>query len=109
MSKLKGVVSHHEREIVELSADRELAVEYLKAAMESLDDPDDRASGLLALRTVAEAYGGLGAVAAEAGISRESLYRALSPKGNPTLKTLLAVLKTVGLRLSVESEQRAHV
>ena len=109
MSKLKGVVSHHERERTELHADRELAVEYLKAAMESLDDPDDRAAGLLALRTVAQAYGGLGVVAAEAGISRESLYRALSPKGNPTLKTLLAVLKTVGLRLSVQSENHAHV
>ena len=67
-----------------------------------------RAAGLLALRTVAEAYGGLGAVAAEAGISRESLYRALSPKGNPTLKTLLAVLKTVGMRLSVEPENHVH-
>lgn len=76
--------------------------------MESLDNPDDRAAGLLALRTVAEAYGGLGKVAAEADISRESLYRALSPKGNPTLKTLLAVLKTVGLRLSVESRNRVH-
>lgn len=108
MSKLKAVVSHHEAEIAELRADRELAVEYLKAAMESLDNPDDRAAGLLALRTVAEAYGGLGAVAAEAGISRESLYRALSPKGNPTLKTLLAVLKTVGMRLSVEPENHAH-
>jgi probable addiction module antidote protein len=102
MSKLKGVVSHHEQELAELRADKELAVEYLKAALEALDDPNDRAGGLLALRTVAEAYGGLGAVAAEAGISRESLYRALSPKGNPTLKTLLAVLKTVGLRLSVQ-------
>ena len=108
MSKLKGVVSHHDREIAELRADRELAVEYLKAAMESLDNPDDRAAGLLALRTVAEAYGGLALVAAEAGISRESLYRTLSPKGNPTLKTLLAVLKTVGMRLSVEPEQHAH-
>ena len=58
---------------------------------------------------MAEAYGGLGAVAAKAGISRKSLYRALSPKkGNPTLKTLLAVLKTVGLRLSVESETLIH-
>ena len=37
---------------------------------------------------MAEAYGGLGAVAAEAGISRESLYRALSPKGNPTLEVM---------------------
>ena len=104
---LTGTVSHHEREVAELAADRELVVEYLKAAMESLDDPNDRAAGLLALRTVAEAYGGLGAVATEAGISRESLYRALSPKGNPTLKTLLAVLKTVGLRLSVEPEHHA--
>lgn len=109
MSRIKGTVSHHEAELAELRADRELAVEYLKAAMESLDNPDDRAAGLLALRTVAEAYGGLGAVATEAGISRESLYRALSPKGNPTLKTLLAVLKTVGLRLSVEPERPATV
>jgi probable addiction module antidote protein len=103
--KIKAVVSHHELEVAELRADRDLAVEYLKAAMESLDDPDDRAAGLLALRTVAEAYGGLGAVAAEAGISRESLYRTLSANGNPTLKTLLAVLKAVGMKLSVEPDQ----
>lgn len=67
MSKLKAVVSHYDAEIAEMRADRELAVEYLKAAMDSLDNPDDRAAGLLALRTVAEAYGGLGAVAAAAG------------------------------------------
>jgi probable addiction module antidote protein len=103
--KVSAAVSHHDREVVELRADRQLAVEYLKAAMESLDDPNDRAAGLLALRTVAEAYGGLGAVAAEAGISRESLYRALSAKGNPTLKTILAVLKAVGMKLSVEPGQ----
>ncbi|GHT82369.1 DNA-binding prophage protein [Betaproteobacteria bacterium] len=108
MSKLEGVVPHHDAEVAELRADHELAVEYLSAAMEALDNPDDRAAGLLALRTVAEAYGGLGAVAAEAGISRETLYRTLSPQGNPTLKTLLAVLKAVGMRLSVEPEQPAH-
>jgi probable addiction module antidote protein len=102
-----AAVSHHDRELAELRADRELAVEYLKAAMESLDDPDNRAAGLLALRTVAEAYGGLGAVAAEAGISRESLYRALSANGNPTLKTLLAVLKALGMKLSIEPGQHA--
>ncbi len=101
---LKGVVSHHDREVAELAADHELAVAYMKAALESLDDPDDRAGGLLALRTVAEAYGGLGAVAAKAGVSRETLYRTLSPTGNPTLKTLIAQLKTVGMRLSVEPE-----
>ena len=108
MSKqLKAAVSHHEREVAELRADRELAVEYLKAAMESIDNPDDRAGALLALRAVAEAYGGLSSVASQAGISRESLYRALSAKGNPTLKTILAVLKAVGMKLSVEPEERA--
>lgn len=107
--KINAAVSHYDREVAELRADRELAVEYMKAAMESLDNPDDRAAGLLALRTVAEAYGGLAAVAAEAGISRETLYRTLSAKGNPTLKTLLAVLKAVGMKLSVESENPATV
>ena len=102
-----GVTSHHEREVAELRADPVLAVEYLKAAMAALDDPLDRGACLLALRTVAEAYGGLGAVAKEAGISREALYRALSPKGNPTLRTLIAILKTVGMKLSVEPAREA--
>ena len=64
---------------------------------------------MLALRIVAEAYGGFGAVAAEAGVNRESSHRALSPKGNPTLKTSLAVRKTVGMRLSVEPERHVRV
>lgn len=104
--KLGAAVSHHEREIEELRQDRDLAIEYLSTAMASLDDPEDRAAGLLALRSVAEAYGGLGAIAKSAGISRESLYRALSPRGNPTLKTILAVLGAVGMRLSVERDVR---
>jgi len=108
MKKTIGAISHHQAELEELRADPVLAVEYLKAAMESLDNPDDRAAGLVALRTIAEAYGGLGNVAEDAGISRESLYRALSPSGNPTLKTLLAVLKTLGMRLSVAPEHHAH-
>ena len=83
MSKLKGAVSHHAAEVAELRADRQLAVEYLKAALESLDDPDDRAAGLLALRTVAEAYGGLAVVAAQAGISRESFTARCRPMAIP--------------------------
>jgi probable addiction module antidote protein len=102
MKELVGVVSHHEWEVQELREDRAFAVEYAKIAVEGLNNPEERSGSLLSLRAVAEAYSGLGAVAAQAGISRESLYRALSPKGNPTLKTLVAVLKTVGLRLSVQ-------
>lgn len=103
--KVIGAVSHHEWEVEELRADREFAVEYLRAALESLENPDERGGCLLMLRAVSEAYGGLGAVAAQAGISRESLYRALSAKGNPTLNTLVAVLKILGLRLSVAEKQ----
>jgi len=99
--KRRASVAHIEATIAELRADRAFAVEYLKSALEELDDPEHRAVGLLALRDVAEAYGGLATVAQEAGITREALYRALSPRGNPTLKTLLAVLHAVGMRLSV--------
>ncbi len=108
MKKFVAGVSHHERSIEELREDRGYAVALLQLAMESLDKPEERGGALLSMRAVAEAYGGLGAVAAQAGISRESLYRALSPKGNPTLKTLVAVLKTVGLRISVTPEQQVR-
>jgi len=93
-------VSHDEVMIRRLRADREFAVEYLKAA---LDDTEEPSVLLIALRRVAEAHGGMAKVARMAGIERESLYRALSPKGNPRLSTLVAVTKAVGLKLTVES------
>lgn len=40
-------------------------------------------------------------IAEETGLSRESLYRALSKRGNPQLATLMAVLKAIGLQLTV--------
>ena len=70
-----GAVSHHEAELAELRADRELAVEYLKAAMLAMDNQQECAGGLLALRTVAEAYGGFEVLASEVGISRETLSK----------------------------------
>jgi probable addiction module antidote protein len=106
MKKYAAGIPYHEWEIEQLRKDPDFAVEYLKLALESLDDPDDRGVSLIMLRALAEAYGGLGAVAAKAGISRESLYRSLSPKGNPTLKTLVAVLSTMGLSLSVVPQQK---
>ena len=104
--QIEAAVSHYQREIEELRADRDLAAAYLKLALQSLDD---RAAGLLALRSVAEAYGGLALIAQQAGISREALYRALSAKGNPTLRTILAVLKAVGMKLSVELDPESVV
>ncbi len=58
---------------------------------------------LLALRRIAESRGGIAKVAKAAGMERESLYRALSAKGNPRLSTLVAVTRAVGLKLTVEA------
>lgn len=105
MSKTKAGIPYHDWEVGHLAKNKSLAIDYLRDAFESLDDPNERGAALLSIRAVAEAFGGIGKIAAEAGISRESLYRSLSSKGNPTLKTLIAVLNVLGLRLTaVESE-----
>ena len=98
--KSKASISHEEAVIRELRKDPEFAAEYLKAALEDADDPGVL---LIALRHVAEARGGVAKVAKAAGIERESLYRALSPRGNPRLSTLVAVTKAMGLKITVEA------
>jgi len=101
--RLAGAVAHRAREAAELRANPALATAYLKEALEALADPKDQAAGLVALRAIAEAQpGGIGTIVRASGLNRESLYRALSPKGNPTLRPLRAVLSGVGMRLSVE-------
>jgi len=98
--KSKASISHEEAVIRELRKNPEFAAEYLKAALEDADDPGVL---LIALRHVAEARGGVAKVAKAAGIERESLYRALSPRGNPRLSTLVAVTKAMGLKITVEA------
>lgn len=71
---------------------------------EMLADGDPRAMPI-ALRTVADAAGGLAALAEKTGLSRETLYRTLSKKGNPRLDTLAAILAAYGLRLSVRPDR----
>ena len=88
-----------------LRENRALAAEYLKAAIEDTDEPQVL---LVALRHVAEARGGIAKIAKAAGIERESLYRALSPRGNPRLSTLFAVTRAMGLTLTVETAVGPH-
>jgi len=65
-----------------------------------LEDGDARAVPI-ALRTVADAVGGMAVLADKTGLSRETLYRTLSDRGNPRLDTLSAILAAFGLRLTV--------
>jgi probable addiction module antidote protein len=98
--KRKPSISHDEAMVRDLRSDPAFAAEYVRAALEDTDDPRVL---LLALRRVAEARGGIAKVAKAAGIERESLYRALSPRGNPRLSTLVAVTKAMGLKLTLEA------
>jgi probable addiction module antidote protein len=93
-------VSHDECLIQELRDDPEFAAAYLKEAIEDTENPGVL---LIALRRVAEARGGIAKIAKAAGIERESLYRALSKKGNPRMSTLVAVTRAMGLKLTVEN------
>ena len=69
-------------------------VAYLEAAFED-GDP-----GLIAaaLGDIAKVRG-MAKIAAQAGLGRESLYKALSPNGNPEFATVLKVMQALGLRL----------
>jgi probable addiction module antidote protein len=86
--------------LLESLKDPEEAAAYLNAALEE-ESQDAEELFLLALRNVAEAYG-VAKLAVEAELSRESLYRTLSAKGNPRLSTIGALLDALGLRLAVE-------
>jgi probable addiction module antidote protein len=55
-----------------------------------------------ALGVVARAKG-MAQIAAQTGLSREQLYRSFSAKGNPTLKTTLAVMNALGIRLTAKT------
>lgn len=85
MNHVPPHVSHHDSEIKELLADRNLAVAYMKVAVEALGKPDERVAGLLTLAIVAEAYGDLTSLAQEAGVANEPLYRVLPSTGVPQL------------------------
>jgi len=60
----------------------------------------------LGLRELAESAGGMAVIAERIGLSRETLYRTLSARGNPRLDTLSALLQALGLRLSVTPGDR---
>jgi probable addiction module antidote protein len=69
---------------------------YLDAWLE--EAPDDAAGIAKALGNIARAKG-MTQVAKDAGLSRESLYRALSADGNPSFATVLKVARALGVKL----------
>lgn len=79
--------------------------ERIALSIEAVLEDGDPALIAAAIGDVARAKG-LSQVAQKAGLSREAMYRALSEDGNPRLTTLMAVLKALGLRLTVTPANR---
>ena len=73
---------------------------YLEASIEEADG--DAAFVAKALGDIARARG-MSQVACDAGLSRESLYKALSGNRNPSLDTVLRVVAALGLKLRAEA------
>jgi probable addiction module antidote protein len=83
----------------QLRTPKEMAA-YLDAWLE--EAPDDAAGIARALGDIARAKG-MTQVAKDAGLSRESLYRALSADGNPSFATVLKVARALGMKLHAQA------
>ncbi|TCT06979.1 DNA-binding protein [Paralcaligenes ureilyticus] len=89
----------HDDAMAELyRSDPVFALEVVNSILED----GDQAELLIVLRQMAQAFGGVQVVAEQAHLNPTQLYRTLSPKGNPALSSLSAILKAMGLRLAVQ-------
>ncbi len=110
MQASKEVIMHtssrpHEDAAVEaLHKDPEYAADYLNAVLAD----GDQQELMVALRRMAKAYGGLPKLAEEAELNAKTLYRTLSPQGNPELRSLMSLLKAMGMRLAVQPISHQH-
>ncbi len=96
-SKSPASRSHEEATGESFRNDPAFAAEYLNAILED----GDQNELMLALRRMSEAFGGVQNLARNAKLNANTLYRTLSSKGNPELKSLRAVLRAMGMQLTV--------
>jgi len=93
----------YEEWVVESLENKDEAVVYLQVAFDEYQEDGNTEAFLLALRHVAMAQGGIAKLADKTELSRETLYRTLSKKGNPRLQTLGKLLSGLGFHLVVEA------
>jgi probable addiction module antidote protein len=90
--------THDEATIESFRHDPKFAAAYLNAVL----DDGDRAEVMTALRYLTEAFGGVSAIAEKTHLNTTTLYRTLSAKGNPELKSFMEIMKAIGMRILVE-------
>ena len=91
---------HEEAKLASFRQDPEYASEYLNAVLED----GDQEELLETLRYMSQAFG-VSSLAGETDLNATTLYRTLSNKGNPELKTLTSILRAMGMRLAVKPLQ----
>jgi probable addiction module antidote protein len=96
--------SHESATIASFRRDPGYAAAYLNTVLAD----GDQEELLVALRYMAQAFGGVPTVADKARLNATTLYRTLSPRGNPELKSLTALLNAMGMRLAVQTIPRAR-
>ena len=84
------------------AADHLHTQEDMVAYLEAVFEEGDASLIAAALGDIARAKG-MTEVARKAGLGRESLYKALSPDGNPELATVMKVMMALGLRLGAKA------
>jgi len=97
MSKSTSQLKHVEFDATRYLDDDHAMAEYMTAVLET-NDPDLL---LAALGDVARAKG-MAQIAKDAGLGRESLYKALAPGAKPRFDTVLKVARALGLKLSAQ-------
>ena len=76
--------------------------EFALQVINNIFEDGDQGELLIVLRQMTKAFGGVQTVAEQAHLNPTQLYRTLSPEGNPALSSLSAILKAMGMRLSVQ-------
>lgn len=97
MSKAKTPVKMHPFDAARYLDSEEAVAEYMAAVLET-EDPDLL---LLALGDVARAKG-MAQVAKDAGLGRESLYKALTPGAKPRFDTVMKVARALGVKFTAQ-------
>lgn len=86
---------------VESLKDTDYATEVLSEAIQRLAESGDAQTFLLTLRKLTKAQGGMTALSKRIGINRQNLYRTFASTGNPKFRSLGAILKGLGYKLSI--------
>jgi len=95
----------------EMLKDPKRAKFAFKLALEAFAEDNDMDSLLDTLRLVAQAQGGMTELARKTSVSRQALHEALSPRGNPRIRTFQNVLESLGYRMAfkpVSTHVAAH-